>query len=121
MTVLPWALLDALPENFVQVASMVLHSCRYMVRPTVGIVPSNASVNIKIYMVPQEKYTDELRGCKDRFLIHSIPVSTKAETDLHKVFSGQGRQDFRLKVLVVGSCTGINAEVPMTICLYRRV
>ena len=84
---------------------MVSQLCRYMVRPTVGIVPSNASVNIKIYMVPQEKYTDELRGCKDRFLIHSIPVSTKAETDLHKVFSGQGRQDFRLKVLVVSSCT----------------
>ena len=71
-----------------------------------GVVPSDASVNIKIYMVPQEKYTDELRGCKDRFLIHSIPVSTKAETDLHKVFSGQGRQDFRLKVLVVSSCNG---------------
>ena len=90
--------------SYEQIPSMVLSLCRYMVRPTVGVVPSNESVNIKIYMVPQEKYTDELRGCKDRFLIHSIPVSTKAEIDLHKVFSGQGRQDFRLKVLVVSSC-----------------
>ncbi len=52
-------------------------------------------------MVPQAQYTDELRGCKDRFLIQSIPVNDASEAESSEVFKGQGRQDFRLKVIVV--------------------
>lgn len=75
--------------------------CRYMVRPTVGVVPSGASVNIRIYMVPQAQYTDDLRSCKDRFLIQSIPIRQAKEVESANVFNGQGRQDFRLRVIVV--------------------
>ena len=57
-------------------------------------------------MVPQAHYTDELRGCKDRFLIQSIPVNDTSEAESSEVFNGHGRQDFRLKVIVVSaSCT----------------
>ena len=52
-------------------------------------------------MVPQAHYTDELRSCKDRFLIQSIPINEGLEAESPDVFKGQGRQDFRLKVLVV--------------------
>ena len=76
---------------------------RYMVRPTIGVVPSNSSINVRIYMVPQAQYTDELRGCKDRFLIQSIPVNDASEAESSEVFRGQGRQDFRLKVIVVST------------------
>lgn len=55
-------------------------------------------------MVPQAQYTDELRGCKDRFLIQSIPVSDASEAESPDIFKGQGRQDFRLKVVVVSTC-----------------
>ena len=72
-----------------------------MVRPTIGVVPSNSSVNVRIYMVPQSQYTDDLRSCKDRFLIQSIPVRDSSEAQSSDVFNGQGRQDFRLKVIVV--------------------
>ncbi|CAL5229444.1 g12767 [Coccomyxa viridis] len=51
-------------------------------------------------MVPHAQYTDELRGCKDRFLIQSIPVNDASEAESFEVFRGQGRQDFRLKVIV---------------------
>ena len=55
-------------------------------------------------MVPQAQYTDELRGCKDRFLIQSIPVNDASEAEFPDIFRGQGRQDFRLKVVVVSTC-----------------
>ena len=54
-------------------------------------------------MVPQAHYTDELRSCKDRFLIQSIPVNHASEAESPDVFGGQGRQDFRLKVVVVSN------------------
>ena len=66
---------------------------RYMVRPTSGIVKPGASVNVKIYMVPQISYSDELRSCKDRFLIQTVPTKLTSEGDVTtELFDSQYRQ-----------------------------
>ena len=85
-----------------------------MVRPTIGVVPPNASMNVRIYMVPQAQYTDELRSCKDRFLVQSIPVTDASEAQAQGVFNGQGRQDFRLKVIVVRTSWPESDSTPLS-------
>lgn len=76
---------------------------RYMVRPTVGIVPAGRSVNVRIYMVPQAQYSDELRSCKDRFLIQCVATEAASVGDLtNDAFTGNNRQDVKLHVSVVG-------------------
>lgn len=76
---------------------------RYMVRPTVGIVQAGTSRNVRIYMVPQPQYSDELRSCKDRFLIQSVPTDLLSEADITpETFSSSNRQDVKLHVTVVG-------------------
>ena len=76
---------------------------RYMVRPTVGIVPAGRSVNVRIYMVPQSQYSDELRSCKDRFLIQCVPTEAASVGNITSdTFTGNNRQDVKLHVSVVG-------------------
>jgi hypothetical protein len=78
---------------------------RYMVRPTLGIVPSGASLNVRIYMVAQQHYSDELRNCKDRFLIQCVPTELQSAVDVTpQIFENSTRQDVKLKVTVV-SCS----------------
>lgn len=77
---------------------------RYMVRPTVGIVPAGTSRNVRIYMVPQSQYSDDLRSCKDRFLIQCVPTDLASVGDLTSdTFASSNRQDAKLHVSVVGS------------------
>ncbi len=79
---------------------------RYMVRPTVGIVPAGRSVNVRIYMVPQPQYSDDLRSCKDRFLIQCVPTEAASVGDLTSdTFVVNNRQDVKLHVSVVGTDT----------------
>lgn len=77
---------------------------RYMVRPTVGVVPPGASLNVRIYMVAQQQYSDDLRNCKDRFLIQCAPTDLPSVADVTpEVFNSSLRQDIKLKVTVVRS------------------
>ena len=75
---------------------------RYLVRPTSGYVKPGASVNIKVFMLPQSEYSDELRSCKDRFLIQSAPVDGSTEqSSIASVLATYQRQDFKISVTVV--------------------
>ncbi|CAL8465070.1 g4605 [Coccomyxa elongata] len=52
-------------------------------------------------MVPQPQYSDELRSCKDRFLIQCVPTEAASVGDLTSdIFIGNNRQDVKLHVSV---------------------
>ena len=75
---------------------------RYLVRPTSGIVRPGASVNVKVFMLPQAEYSDDLRSCKDRFLIQCAPIDGSTEGPKAPDMSGnQERQDIKISVNVV--------------------
>ena len=75
---------------------------RYLVRPTSGYVRPGASVNIKVFMLPQSEYSNELRSCKDRFLIQSAPVDDSTEEPpVAEILATHQRQDFKISVTVV--------------------
>ena len=77
---------------------------RYLVRPTSGIIQPGAAINVKVYMVAQVAYTDELRSCKDRFLIQTVPVRSLSEASLDPaIFASPARQEYKINVTVVGS------------------
>ena len=81
------------------------NSSRYMVRPTSGIINPGAAINVKVYMVAQVAYTDELRSCKDRFLIQTVPVRSVSDAGLDPgIFSSPARQEAKINVTVVGLC-----------------
>ena len=86
------------------------NSSRYMVRPTSGIINPGAAINVKVYMVAQVAYTDELRSCKDRFLIQTVPVRSFSDAGLDPaIFSSPSRQEVKVNVTVVGSFRQSNA------------
>ena len=62
---------------------------------------------IKVFLVPGEAYTDELRSCTDRFAIQSVVLddaSVREEDITAQSFAGAGVEEARLRVSVVRHC-----------------
>ncbi len=86
---------------------------RYLVRPTSGIVRPGASVNVKVFMLPQAEYSDDLRSCKDRFLIQCAPIDGSTEGPKAPDMSGnKERQDIKISVNVVRGSMLVHAATP---------
>ena len=74
-----------------------------MVCPPSGIVEPGTTRLVKVYLKAQRAYDDELRFCKDRFLVQSIVVDPSMdEQDItSNLFKSGQRQEAKLKVVVV--------------------
>lgn len=80
---------------------------RYAVKPTQGFVQPGTTRTIKVFLVPGEAYTDELRSCTDRFAIQSVVLddaSVREEDISAQNFVGTGAEEARLRVSVVRHC-----------------
>lgn len=76
---------------------------QFIVSPPYGIVEPGTTKLVKVYFKAHKAYTDNLRFCKDCFLVQSIVVEPEL-TDREitsDLFRSRQRQEARLKVLVV--------------------
>ena len=75
-----------------------------MVCPPSGIVESGTARLVKVYLKAQREFNDDLRLCKDRFLVQSIVVDHRVaeEQITSSLFRTGQRQESKLKVVVVG-------------------
>ena len=76
---------------------------RFIVSPPFGIVEPGTTKLVKVYFKAHRAYTDDLRFCKDCFLVQSIVVDhTMSDRDISSdLFKSRQRQEAKLKVLVV--------------------
>ena len=75
----------------------------FVVSPPFGVVEPGTTKLVKVYFKAHSAYTDDLRFCKDCFLVQSIVVDDDlTERDITSdLFKSRQRQEARLKVLVV--------------------
>lgn len=90
-----------------------------MVCPPTGIVEPGTTRLVKIYLKAQREYDEDLRLCKDRFLVQSIVVGDEIdEPELtSNMFRTIQRQEAKLKVVVVGT---LHMPDPLTV-LYAPI
>ncbi len=75
----------------------------FVVSPPFGVVEPGTTKLVKVYFKAHSAYTDDLRFCKDCFLVQSIVVDDEmAEREITSdLFKSRQRQEAKLKVLVV--------------------
>lgn len=76
---------------------------RFIVSPPYGIVEPGTTKLVKVYFKAHHAYTEELKFCKDCFLVQSIVVEPDmTDRDItSELFRNRQRQEAKLKVLVV--------------------
>ena len=69
-----------------------------------GIVEPGTTKLVKVVFKAHSAYTDDLKFCKERFLVQSIVVDhTTLDHEVNStLFKSGQRQEAKLKVLVVG-------------------
>lgn len=76
---------------------------QFIVSPPYGIVEPGTTKLVKIYFKAHSAYTDDLKFCRDCFLVQSIVVEPElTDRDItSELFRDRQKQEAKLKVLVV--------------------